>query len=264
LARAPADDGSAFLLEVDDQYRRDRLAAIGRRWGLWLALALVLLFAIVAAVLFWRERQASQVAALSDRYVAALDKLEAGDAGAEADFRAIAADADAPSYRALALMGQAAAALREGKAEEAARLYAGVAQDEDVAGPLSGYASIKAARLQFADTPPERTIERLRDYAQPGGPWFGPAGEMTALAYLKAGKPAQAAPLFAAIAADPQQLPSLRLRAGEMARSLGATLPKPAQARAGTDKAGGQAGSPAPAQERRTEATAEGGGAKDE
>ena len=57
--------------------------------------------------------------------------------------------------------------------------------------------------------------------AQPGNPWFGVAGEMTALAHLKANEPAKAGQIFIAIAQDRTVAESLRARAEQMASSLG-------------------------------------------
>jgi hypothetical protein len=68
---------------------------------------------------------------------------------------------------------------------------------------------------------PEDVIARLQPMAKAGNPWFGSAGEMTALAYLKQGKNAEAGKLFAAIAADNQVPNSIRARAVQIAGTLG-------------------------------------------
>ena len=45
-------------------------------------------------------------------------------------------------------------------------------------------------------------IARLQPLAKPGKPWFGSAGEMTAMALIKQGKKHEAGQMFAAIAKD--------------------------------------------------------------
>jgi hypothetical protein len=68
---------------------------------------------------------------------------------------------------------------------------------------------------------PEEVIARLKPLAKPGNPWFGSAGELVAMAYLKQGKKDLAGPLFAAIAKDEQAPRSMRSRARQMAGMLG-------------------------------------------
>ena len=61
----------------------------------------------------------------------------------------------------------------------------------------------------------------MKPLAEPGNPWFGSAGEMTAMAMLKQGKKAEAGRMFAAIAADEQVPSSIRARAVQIAGTLG-------------------------------------------
>jgi hypothetical protein len=64
-------------------------------------------------------------------------------------------------------------------------------------------------------------IARLEPLAKPGNPWFGSAGELTAMAMLKQGRKADAGRLFAAVAADKQVPESIRSRAVQIAGTLG-------------------------------------------
>jgi hypothetical protein len=57
--------------------------------------------------------------------------------------------------------------------------------------------------------------------AVPGHPWFGSAGELTALAYVKMGKDNLAGPIFAQIAKQERLPQTLRSRAQQMAGALG-------------------------------------------
>jgi hypothetical protein len=63
-----------------------------------------------------------------------------------------------------------------------------------------------------------------------GEPWFGTAGEMTAVAYLDMKRPADAARMLAAVARDQQVPESLRGRAKRLAATLGADVDTPAVA----------------------------------
>ena len=61
----------------------------------------------------------------------------------------------------------------------------------------------------------------MKPYAAAGNPWFGSAGEMTGMAYLKLNKPKDAARIFAAMAKDQKVPETIRNRASMMAGSLG-------------------------------------------
>ena len=73
----------------------------------------------------------------------------------------------------------------------------------------------------------------MQPLTKPGSPWFGSAGELTAMAMIKQGKKLEAGRLFAAIAADRQVPESIRARAVQIAGTLGvdasASLPTIAQ-----------------------------------
>ena len=68
---------------------------------------------------------------------------------------------------------------------------------------------------------PQTVVDRLKPLATPGNPWFGSAGELVAMAYMKQGKEELAGPLFAAIAKDDDVPQTLRSRARQLAGLLG-------------------------------------------
>jgi hypothetical protein len=73
----------------------------------------------------------------------------------------------------------------------------------------------------------------MEPLAKPANPWFGTAGELTAVALLKQGKRGDAGQLYAAIAKDKGVPDTIRARAVQIASSLGVdasnALPAPAQ-----------------------------------
>ena len=73
----------------------------------------------------------------------------------------------------------------------------------------------------------------MEPLAKPGNPWFGSAGELTAVALLKQGKKDEAGRLYGAIAKDRSVPDQIRARAVQVASSLGVdasnALPAPAQ-----------------------------------
>jgi hypothetical protein len=121
----------------------------------------------------------------------------------------------------MALFAKAAAALNKGDAKGAAALFGQMAADEQLDQPYRDLALVRQTALEFDTLAPQTVVDRLKPLAQPGEAWFGSAGEMTAIAYMKMRKSDLAGPLFAAIAKDTQAPESLRARARQMAGALG-------------------------------------------
>jgi hypothetical protein len=105
--------------------------------------------------------------------------------------------------------------------------------DKSLAKPYRDLATIRLTALEFDQMKPEDVISRLEPLAKAGNPWFGSAGEMTAMAMLKLGRKSEAGRLFAAMAADKQVPDTIRSRAVQIAGTLGidATASLPAAAR---------------------------------
>ena len=122
---------------------------------------------------------------------------------------------------ALAQIAQAGIAAEQGNAAEAAKLYGAVARNQNAPQPLRDLASVREVAAAFDTLPPQTVIDRLSGLAQPGTPWFGVAGEMVGVAYLKQGKTAQAGPLLVKIAKDKTQPEGLRARVRQLAGQIG-------------------------------------------
>jgi len=82
-------------------------------------------------------------------------------------------------------------------------------------------ALIRQTRAEFDTLAPQAVVDRLKPLSTPGHAWFGSAGELTALAYIKMGKDNLAGPIFAQIAKQEGLPPSLRSRAQQMAGAMG-------------------------------------------
>lgn len=225
----PGETDDAFIREVDEAYQRERLANLWSRYGRWILMGVGLFLVALAAFLWWREEQARQAGRHGEQFLQALARLDSGQAAAAEPVLKELAASDAAGYRALAKLSQAAVATQGGDTARALALYREVSSDEKLAQPYRELATLKAIRLEYDKLPVAKLIEQLRPLAQAGSPWFGSAGEMLAIAYMRDGKPELAGPLFAAIAKDAGVPPTLRVRASQMATMLGAE-PAPAAA----------------------------------
>jgi len=220
LARTPQTN-EAFLREVDEELRRDELAKVWKRWGRVLVAAIGLALVALAAFLWWRDYQAKQAGVEGEKLNAAVEQLSANRIPqAQPALNELAAS-DRAGYRAAARLASGAIAAQRGELKGAADTFAAIAKDEEVGEPLRNLALIRQTTTEFDTLPPDQVIARMRPLAQKGNPWFGSAGELTAVAHLKAGHLRDAGALFAALAADPAVPSSIRSRAVQMASVLG-------------------------------------------
>ena len=211
----------SFYREVDEELRKEQLTGWWKRYG-WLAVAgVVLLFAAIAGFIWWQGEKERRAGENAEALLKVFEDVQGGRTqGADARLDKLAEDGS-DGYRAAALLTKADLALQANNDAAAIAGFKSVAEDEDLPEPYRNLALIRQTAVEYDKLPPATVIERLRPLAQAGNPWFGSAGEMTAAAYLKMGKPQQAAPIFAAMAKD-QTLPeSIRARAVQMAGALG-------------------------------------------
>ena len=212
----------SFIREVDEELRRDRLAQAWARYGRWLLAIIVLGLAALAGWLIWQDRQMQASAVESEQLDEALRKASAGDAaGATAILSKIKISSN-DGYKATALLTEAALLIQKQDLDGAAKIYAQVAKDDTIAQPWRDLAVVRQTAVQYDRLAPDEVISRLSPLAVRGNPWFGSAGEMLAIAYLKKERIQPAAKLFADIAADPNVPETIRGRAKNMAASLSA------------------------------------------
>ncbi len=220
----PRDD--AFIREVDEAYREDELKKFASTWGRWIVLAAVLGVAALGGWYWYQADRTSRVEALSEQFTAALTKVETGGSTeALAELETIG-QSNNPSYRSLAAITKSGLALQGGELDKAVADLKRVADDAQAPQPLREVAQIKLLRLQFDTLKPAEVLSRTEPFIAGDSPWFPIAGEMAALAHLKAGAPEKAGPLFYRIAADERTPQSIRARAEQMAAALGQDVTK--------------------------------------
>ena len=217
----PTDSNETFLREVDENLRRDQLRDFFRDYGRWLALALVLFLAAVGGWIYWQEQRNRKSAEQSEQLSAIFADIGANKTKDVPQRLKALEDSHSDIVRASALLAGAVVALQTNDRTTAIAKYQELADDGGMAQPYRDVAVIRGTALQFDQLKPEEVITRLQDLAKPGNPWFGSAAEMTAMAYLKQNKKAEAGRLFAAIAADKTVPTSLRSRAVQIAGTLG-------------------------------------------
>lgn len=221
LAQRGQAQQEVFLREVDDALREDQMLTAVRRYGRVLAALVVVGLLALGGWLWWDARRADQADKAGEKFVVALDQIEVGRLEQGATALEPLSKQGGDGYRSASRLMQAGIAVEQGRPEEAAKLFAQVAGDEDAPQPFRELARVREVSLRFDSMPPEQVVARLKPLAVPGSPWFGSAGELVGAAYLKQGREELAGPLFAAIAKDRTVPATLRSRAQQLAGLLG-------------------------------------------
>ncbi|MEW4468067.1 tetratricopeptide repeat protein [Parasphingorhabdus sp. JC815] len=213
----PDRQEQVFMREVDDAVREDDLKNFGRRYGIWLGLALVAGLAALAGWIFYNNSLNEESGLRSEEYVAAIDSVNRNNLDGAATALKSLEDADQKGYRAAAKMMQANIALEKEDIKAAVAGYKAIVADTNLPQPFRDLALIRQTVAEFDTLKPEQVVDRLKPLAVPGNPWFGSAGEMVALSYLNMEKKDLAGPLFAQLAKDDSVPPTIRSRALQMA-----------------------------------------------
>ena len=229
----PTDSGDTFLREVDENLRRDQLQDIARKYGAWIIAAVVLLLAATGGWIYWQDRQEKAAAQDSEALAQIYTDVGAGRvANVPQRLDALATDKSG-ALKASAMLARAAVAIEQNDRATATAKFHQIAADDDLPQPYRDLGLVRATAMEFDTIRPEQVIARLQPLTKPGNPWFGSAGELTAMALVKQGKKLEAGRLFAAIAADQQVPASIRARSVQIAGTLGvdasASMPAIAQ-----------------------------------
>ena len=229
----PTDPAESFVREVDENLRRDQARDFLKKNGPWIIGAILLFLAGVAGWLYWQDRQQKQAEAETEKLNSVMSQIGTGQvAGADKELTPLA-QSGAEGVSAAARLTRAALALQKSDRKTASGEYRAVMDDKGLAQPYRDLATVRLTALEFDQMAPADVIARLKPLAVAGNPWFGSAGEMTAMALLKMGRKDEAGRLFAAIAADNTVPDTIRSRAVQIAGTLGidATASLPATAR---------------------------------
>jgi hypothetical protein len=214
LALKPVDN-ETFYREVDEELRRDQMLGYWKRYGKLAIAGVVLLFLLLAAAIWWNNQRTLKAGARGEQLTGAFDDITSGKkAGAGTKLDALVASGS-PGYKAAALFTKADLAIEANDLKTAAGLFGQVAGDGSLPQPYRDLATIRMTAIELDSLKPEAVVARLKPLAAAGSPWFGSAGEMVAISYMKLNKPQEA------VAKDAKVPDSIRSRAAQMAGSLG-------------------------------------------
>ena len=220
----PPEISDTFVREVEENLRRDQLRDFSKKYAGWMIATVILFLAAAGGWIYWQDHRAKQ----SEKAVEGLAEVfaDSGKPGAvNLDQRLDAlANSGSKAVRASALLARATEAIQQNDSKGAIGRYRQIAADSSLPQPYRDLALIRQTALEFDGMKPDQVIARLQPLAKPGTPWFGSAGELTAVALIKQGKNAQAGNLLAQISKDPKVPEAMRARASQLASTLGVDM----------------------------------------
>jgi hypothetical protein len=217
----PPENNAVFMREVDEELRRDQMMHFWTRYGRIVLIVIVLGLAAFAGWLYWRHHQTTVAGEQGVAYAKALEDLGAGRAAAAKGPLAELSKSGAPGYSAMARFLEGDRQLQGDDLKGAATTFGAIAADTSLPQPYRDLALVRQTAAQYDTLPPAQVVERLRGLATKDSPWFGSAGEMVAVAYLRQNKRAEAGKLFGEIAGTETVPETIRQRAVQMAGLLG-------------------------------------------
>jgi hypothetical protein len=207
--------------EVDEDIRRERMQAIWKRYG-GIALGIaILVVAIVAGTVLWRDYAAAERQEQGAQFEAALALALDGQPGeAAAAFDRLAAEGD-DGYRLLAQIQAAAARAEAGAGAEALSAYDRILEQGTDSELIGDLVRLKAALLALDIEGGEAALSRLGGLAEGDGPFRNAAREVRASALLASGDRDGAIAELRAIASDATATPTQQQRVSQVLRALG-------------------------------------------
>jgi hypothetical protein len=174
---APNDE---FIREVDDEYRRDRVAQIWKRYNGLIIGGLLVMLVAVGGWRYWEHVRDTRAQEAGARFEEAL-RLSRDDKGDEskAAFEALAKEGDA-GYGLLSRF-RLAAELGKSSAEDGASAYDALAADTKLSPLWQDLARLRAAWLRLDSAAPSVVRPPLEKLAVPTNPWRHSARELLGL-----------------------------------------------------------------------------------
>ncbi len=197
------DQNDAVFRELEDEIRRERFAALWRRYGIYIVVLAVAIVVGVAGNQIWQSMSKSQAEAAGADYDAAAALLAAGKTEEAAAAFGTIASSGPKGFATLASLSEAGILLKQDKRAEALAIFDRVAEDRSADPLLSNLARLQAAALKLGEADFTELENRLKPLMGDTNPWRNRARELLGTAALKAGKLDEARALVTPLLADP-------------------------------------------------------------
>lgn len=218
--------------EVEEDLRRDQLTRLWKKYGIQAIAVAVVAVLVASAFVGWKSYRTSQARAASLKYqeVTAAGDRDATPKAPEELIKSLdAAEKDlAGGYKVLARFERAAALVKSGHGDEAAKLLNAIADDKSIDVSLRDAARLKAAYLEIETKSFSDMRDKLAPLVEPESAFRFAAGELLGYSAFRAGDLAAARTYFQTIAADVAAPADIKQRTEDMLSEIAQRLPNPA------------------------------------
>lgn len=208
-------DDSIFR-EVDEAIRQDQFKTLWNKYGFIVVSGAVLIIAGVSGYKGWVYWQGEQAKTAGARFVGGLTQIEENKtADALEVFKSLSQDGPS-GYRTLATFQLAALHVKEGRTDEAAKLYDQLAGQSGLNDVSRGFARLQAASLRLDSTSFDDLKSQLDSLTGTENPWRHSARELLGISAYKAGNTKVSERFFNVMLSDQQTPVNMRQRAEMM------------------------------------------------
>ncbi len=206
--------------EVDEDLRRENLEKLWKKYGLYLMGLAAMVVLAVAGVQGWRAYDLDQRGQLSDRYGAARELAQGGQAAAGLDAMIDLSEAAGGGYAGLAAFEEARLRVESGDTAGAIAVWDRIADGSGLGPGFKEAAILFSVLHQIDNGNPAALRARLQPLATDSQPFRSTARELLAVIALGDGDTAAARDLYTKISDDLEAPAGLRQRATQMLATL--------------------------------------------
>lgn len=207
--------------EVEEEIRRDRFAALWKKYGAFVIGGCVAIVAGTAGWVAYREWRESQRLELAASYSAAAELAQKNQPAQAADAFAALAERAGGGYGVLARLRQAATLAEAGDRTGALAAYDQLAADSGADQEYRDLARLLAAML-LADSGDAAEVDRrLAPLLNPHSPWRNSARELQGVVAMRDGRLEAARESFQAVLDDSTASGTIRARVQQLMQAVG-------------------------------------------
>jgi hypothetical protein len=211
---------SDVFKEVDEDLRRDQLAKLWKRFGVFVIAGAVAIVAATGGYVAWKNYRTKQLMQQGDAFVQALVLSANGQTHEAAEAFAALADGTDDGIGILARFNQASILAESGEAGEAVKVYETIAATAPQKS-LRDIAVLSIVALSLESVDPAESQARLEPLLAADNPFRFSARELSALVAFHAGDIAKARELFKELSEDKAAPSEIRGRAEQMLLAVG-------------------------------------------
>ncbi len=201
--------------EIEEDIRQDRAKVAWQKYGKYVIGLAILIIAITAGNTGWVEYKKSVLIDQSDRFVAAIAKIDANDDVAAADLFAKLSEDGGVGYSMLSRFNMASLKIKSGDIDGAILIYQLLSNDNSIDKIYRDLAVILSVVNQIDDGNNKDLLTSLSPQLQEDAPWRFSAYELASIITVKMGDIEQARQYLTLITDDFAAPQAIRARAAE-------------------------------------------------